>query len=70
MKHVLVITPVRSVTGGEPISEELERVITEAVESIVENLHGPCYTQTKFNEDSATVAVCKLYGRPIPEDLK
>jgi len=63
MKHVIVICTVDDERGV--IDHKLQSVLERAVQIGVEEAgHGPCYTQSAFNERSAIAATHKMFHAP------
>jgi hypothetical protein len=63
MKHVIVIETCDPPEGG-PISNGLQSVLLRAVEIGVQEGHGVCFVQGKFNVVSAITAVHEMYNAP------
>ena len=66
MKHVIVVETVDVEDGGQPIPEDLQKVLLRAVEIGVEeglgNTHNPCFVRGKFNVLSVTAAIHQMYN--------
>jgi hypothetical protein len=63
MKHVIVIET-SDPPDGKPFPRWLQQLILGKIENVVEERHGLCFTQSRFNVSSATVAIHEMYSLP------
>ena len=69
MKHIIVIETV-DYPAGKFIAPDLQSVLCRAVEIGVEEAHGSCFVNARFNVDSAIAAVHEMYNAPKWEPAK